>query len=225
LKPSLCFARQNQVLNKLSNYKYDIKIILLFLLSTIKMLALRTYNRLLNEKPIITKCVTSFFTFGTGDLMCQYLERLNDKGKKLDLKRFFRQASFGFLASPYLHFHFCWLIPKLFKGSTIKSLLYDQTVGVVVFTSAFFMYLDITSGKSFETAKEELKAKLWPTCVANWKIWPALMFINFQFVPVQYRVLFSNIAGMFWVAYLSYIQNVKSKRLVQEHEQHKMEKI
>lgn len=182
---------------------------------------LRAYGRLLQEKPISTKCITSFVTFGAGDLMCQYFE-INYAGKsKYDLNRAFKQATFGFLVSPYLHLHFSIVMPTLFpatkKYSVVKSLLYDQTIGASVFISLFFGYLDFMSGKSYQQFCDEMKVKFMPTLVANWSVWPAIMLINFTFVPVQWRVLYANIAGMFWNAYLSYVQNVKAKTLVAQH--------
>jgi protein Mpv17 len=182
------------------------------------MKALQWYSDLLIQKPIITKCITSWITFGTGDLICQYLENRGKKSPQYDWIRYLRQASFGFLIAPYLHLQFCVIMPYLFpsskKNAVIKSVLYDQTLGATIFTSAFFGYLDLTSGKKLEQTYQELKVKLLPTLFDNWKIWPFLMFVNFAFVPMKYRVLYSNIFGMLWVAYLSYVQNVKAKNIL-----------
>jgi len=46
---------------------------------------------------------------------------------------------------------------------------------------------------------------MWPTLVANWKIWPMINFANFLFFPLSLRVLVVNTAGLFWNTYLSYI--------------------
>ena len=71
------------------------------------MIALKKYENLLITKPIITKCVTSFITFGLGDLICQKLEIVySNKEQKLNWKRFMKQASFGFLYTPIFHFNF-----------------------------------------------------------------------------------------------------------------------
>jgi protein Mpv17 len=180
------------------------------------------YNRRLIDKPILTKAITSFCTFGTGDLISQYLEYYSSGKKKFNFRRFITQASFGFMIAPYFHLQFCKIMPYLFppgRFSVLKNIVYDQTIGATIFTSSFFTYLDMMSGKSFPEAINELKLKLLPTIYDNWKVWPFLMAINFSMVPIQFRVLFSNICGMFWVAYLSYVQNVKSKRLVQQNKE------
>lgn len=176
------------------------------------MSVLQTYSRLLVERPLITKCLTSLCTFGAGDLICQSLE-----GKsKYDYKRLFIQASFGFLFTPYFHLQFCHVIPRLFPGGTtanlVKSVAFDQTINALVFTTCFFSYIDTMNGLKVEQVQQSVKEKLLPTLFANWTCWPLIMAVNFSIVPMRYRVLFTNICGMFWVGYLSYVQNVKNKK-------------
>jgi hypothetical protein len=179
---------------------------------------LRAYGRLLVEKPIRTKCITSFITFGGGDLLCQYLETVYSGRKEYDWLRAARQASFGLCITPYLHLQFSIIMPYLFPNGSrfqvLKMVAYDQTLGATVFISLFFSYIDLMSGKSFNQMKEELKVKFLPTLYANWKIWPALMLVNFGLVPAPWRVLYTNIMGIFWNGYLSYVQNVKSKGMI-----------
>lgn len=172
---------------------------------------LKWYTKCLESRPIITKMITSFITFSTGDLMCQQIEKAKNKDKKYDVMRTIKQGSFGFMVTPYLHMQFCIIMPWLFRGkgaaNTIKSVVYDQLIGAPIFTSLFFIYLDMNSGKSFNESVKELEKKLMPTLYMNWKIWPTIMFVNFSLVPVQFRVLYANITGMFWSAYLSSAQN------------------
>ena len=178
------------------------------------MRALTRYSHQLEKKPILTKCITSFCTFGLGDLISQYLEKKNTD-KPWEWVRFIRQASFGFVIAPYFHLNYCVISPRFFGGSSkgvLMSVIYDQTVSVCIFTSLFFTYLDTTSGKSLQQATDELKVKMLPTLLANWKVWPFIMLINFTIIPIPFRVFYTNICGMFWAAYLSYVQNVKAKK-------------
>jgi hypothetical protein len=182
------------------------------------MLLVKRYGRLLEERPLTTKCITSFFTFGMGDLLCQYFETKYAGRIKWDYMRTVRQGSFGVCVTPYFHMQFCVIMPYLFpatkKINVIKSVVYDQTIGASIFTLGFFTYVDLVSGKTFSQIKEELKVKFLPTLYANWTVWPPLMLINFSIVPVAWRVLFANFCGMFWNAYLSYVQNVKTVQLM-----------
>ncbi len=169
------------------------------------------YNGALTTHPLITKMFTSFVTFGTGDFVCQQIEKSRNKEKKYNFLRTLKQASFGFMVTPYLHLQFCKIMPWLFKGkgvgTTVKNVVYDQIIGAPIFTAMFFIYLNMSNNKSFEESVKELEKKLLPTLYMTWKIWPFLMFLNFYFIPVPYRVLFSNITGIFWSAYLSSAQN------------------
>jgi protein Mpv17 len=179
------------------------------------MIAVKFYENCLIKKPILTKCITSLITFGSGDLICQKLEMKYSKREKVDWRRFFVQASFGFVYTPIFHYQFVHLLPYLFppgKFSLIKAVAFDQTINVLLFTSCFFVYLEMASGINIQKAIEESKPKILPTIYDNWKVWPFLMAFNFRFVPIRHRVLFSNFCGMIWMAYLSYVQNIKTKK-------------
>ncbi len=180
------------------------------------MFLVKRYGDLLDKRPLITKTITSFITFGLGDAISQYLIR-NTSNNTYDFIRTFNQASFGFLIAPYFHLQFCKIMPYLFpvskKLNLIKSIIYDQTLSACIFTVFFFTYLDLCLGKEVNQIKEDLKIKLLPTLYMNWTIWPFLMLINFSLVPLQWRVLFNNLCGMFWTAYLAYIQNNKKSML------------
>lgn len=181
------------------------------------MMVLKWYGNLLETKPIRTKCITTFITFGAGDLLCQYFEIKSKSKLKYDYIRAFRQASFGFLISPYLHLQFSIIIPYLFPSgkrfTIIKSVIYHQTIVTGILIVAFFIYLDLLSGKSFDQTLKELRIKFFQCLFASWSVWPVLMTINFSIIPVHWRLLFANFCGLFWNGYLSYMQNVQSKNL------------
>jgi protein Mpv17 len=177
------------------------------------MLLLKKYGKLLEEKPLRTKSFTSFITFGLGDLICQKIENRYGSNKIWDKTRTIRQGSYGIFITPYLHLQFSKIMPYLFPGksliSIIKAVIFNQAVGAVITTSTFFIFTDTLSGKCFLEIKQNLNLKLLPTLKANWCVWPFLMFINFSFIPIPWMPLYSNICGMFWGVYLSYVQNVK----------------
>lgn len=39
--------------------------------------------------------------------------------------------------------------------------------------------------------------------MANWKLWPAVQFINFYLIPLNYQLLFLNVIAIGWTAFLS----------------------
>ena len=180
------------------------------------------YTNKLIERPYVTKCITSFITFGLGDVICQLFEKKSNKNKKFDYIRAFRQGSFGVIMTPYLHLQFNHIIPKYFangKLPILKILAYDQTVNASVFIFAFFTYIDYFSGIDPKTSLQHTLVKFPSTIVANWQIWPMAQILNFTIVPAPYRVFFANIVGLFWNVYLSFVQNVKGKQMIEQTNQ------
>jgi protein Mpv17 len=177
------------------------------------MNALKWYTHKLTIMPIGTKCLTSFFIQGCGDQICQYIERYQDKNKRINFIRTLRQASFGFIMAPYFHFQFCVFLPYLFPENTkyraFKMILLDQTIATTLFHTAYFVFLDYASGKSFNQISNCITQKVSTAVTSSWRFWPFIQLFNFTYVPIQFRVQFSNLFGIFWGAYLSYVQNVK----------------
>lgn len=60
-----------------------------------------------------------------------------------------------------------------------------------------------------ERGVAQISEKLWPTLQVNWVVWPVLQGINMSLVPLPYRVLFVNVASLFWSAFLSNMANAK----------------
>jgi protein Mpv17 len=55
------------------------------------------------------------------------------------------------------------------------------------------------------------KAKLQSTYLTalktNWQIWPGVQFVNFAYVPLDFRVLIVNVVSLGWNCYLSYLNS------------------
>lgn len=60
-----------------------------------------------------------------------------------------------------------------------------------------------------ERGVAQISEKLWPTLQVNWVVWPVLQGFNMSVVPLPYRVLFVNVASLFWSAFLSNMANAK----------------
>mmetsp|Transcript_41661 Transcript_41661/g.43639 ORF Transcript_41661/g.43639 Transcript_41661/m.43639 type:complete len:158 (+) Transcript_41661:2-475(+) len=145
----------------------------------------------------------------------------NDTSKGMDYKRILKQASFGIAIVPFLHLQYSIVMPKLFPPpitniKLFKSVAYDQTVTSSVFLFSFFSYLDYFNGLSMQESLNNTIVKFPSTMIANWKIWPFIQAVNLYFVPVAFRVLVVNVVGIGWNIYLSYVQNVKGKLLVEK---------
>eukprot|EP01031_Cornospumella_fuschlensis_P036989 gene36989-44875_t len=172
--------------------------------------------------------VSSAVVAGLGDILIQLVNhRVRGAGGLVfDIRRLLVfMIVAGIYMAPATHWWFNFLdrMPVLREKSRwLKSLIMiavDQTAGALIITSGFFFAFELVNRLAppttspltifslLEAGWVANKRNLWPSLVANWYCWPAINLLNFQYVPVQYRVLFANVAAVFWNMFLSNIAN------------------
>ncbi|KAI9712308.1 MAG: hypothetical protein M1820_001521 [Bogoriella megaspora] len=62
---------------------------------------------------------------------------------------------------------------------------------------------------------DKLKETVPPAFINSWKLWPAVSAINFAYIPLQYRAIFTGFVMVGWQTYLS-ILNLRAGRRLQE---------
>ncbi|KAF2873259.1 hypothetical protein BDV95DRAFT_605816 [Massariosphaeria phaeospora] len=98
---------------------------------------------------------------------------------------------------------------QLSKRNVLIKFLLDQTIGAVVNTLLFLVFMGYVNAP--QTAKQgtwnivgqEVKDKLYPMLKDGYKFWPAVSLTSFLWVPVDKRVVFGCAVGVFWGIYLS----------------------
>lgn len=167
------------------------------------------YNKQLIQRPYTSKSITGFFVFGLGDILCQNIE----KRKKLEFGRILKSSAYGFLASLVLYHNvynrlYPWLFPETLKYSTLKTVLFDETVFMTVCAYAYYTYMDLFLGKNIrDSLNETTYKKLWPTLLACWKLWPIVIYLTLTYVPIHQRVLVLTLVNIVWASILSFMQN------------------
>ena len=78
----------------------------------------------------------------------------------------------------------------------------------------FFFYSTVSETGEPAKGVTAIQEKLWPTLQVNWVVWPVLQAVNMSVVPLQYRLLYINVASLFWSAYLSGQANAGKKDVV-----------
>lgn len=165
-----------------------------------------TYNRLLVEKPVLTKSITSGVIAFVADIACQKVFP-DDKKKDVDWKRTAKFTVLNtLLVGPLLHFWYGFLVMKI-PGTSSLSTVYRVALDQLVFAPfciipAFFSCSLLLDGTP-ELIPAKLQADWATTMVANFSLWVPAQFINFRLVPPQFQVLFANLVGLFWNVYLS----------------------
>lgn len=88
------------------------------------------------------------------------------------------------------------------KFSTLSSVTLDVTDA-----AGFFTFMTLAEGKSLDDAKANWKREFWPTLKTNWILWVPFQAFNQGVVPLQYRLLASNLVNIPWNTFLSYVNN------------------
>ncbi|KAG1685177.1 hypothetical protein DVH05_011379 [Phytophthora capsici] len=179
-----------------------------------------SYTSLLETHPLSTKIVTGGAIAGLGDVGCQLVLEAEDDNTKFDIKR---TAIFtflgGFLISPVLHVWYGFLgsrLPGVSAAAVAKRLALDQLGFAPMFLPVFLSSVLTLEGNG-EQISDKLRAEWWPVTKANWSVWVPAQILNFRFVPGSMQVLFSNVVGLLWNAYLSYVSHsIVPKTLVED---------
>lgn len=176
---------------------------------------LQQYLILLKKYPILTKSVTSGILSALGNLLSQVLEarkkaRHGAAAKEIDTAGAARYAIFGLLfTGPLSHYFYqlmeVWM-PTTDPYCLVKRLLLDRLFFAPAFLLLFYFVMTVLEAKGWSDFERKMKSSYWTALKMNWKIWTPFQFINVNFVPVQFRVLFANVIAFFWYAYLASVR-------------------
>ncbi len=116
----------------------------------------------------------------------------------------YRFAAFYFAPLTILWFAF---LERTFPGDgvvvALKRLSLDQTINAVVSNVSLFVVVGLMEGKNLNEIKTKLRNELWDTLKVGWIVWPVVQFVNFGFVPLEYRIVVANCVNIPWCAYLA----------------------
>lgn len=105
-------------------------------------------------------------------------------------------------------------IEKLAPGSTAmavaKKIAMDQVFFAPSISTTFYMVTQSLEGKSLTDAFQVAKEKVPPTLRVNYMVWPLVHLFTFNFVPLQYRILYINFVSIGWSTFLSQMTNAKA---------------
>ncbi|XP_064209675.1 peroxisomal membrane protein 2 [Anguilla rostrata] len=177
---------------------------------------LEQYLLLLKKYPILTKSVTSGILSALGNLLSQALESRKKRTTDGNLRKGLnvlgpaRFAVYGLFCTGPLSHYFYQLMELVFPSSepycALKRLLLDRLVFAPAFLLLFFFVMNVLEGRTISAFQGKVRAGYWPALKMNWKVWTPFQFININYVPVQFRVLFANLVALFWYAYLASVR-------------------
>ena len=59
------------------------------------------------------------------------------------------------------------------------------------------------AGVPFSSAFDTAVSQAWPLLKTNWVVWPLVHLVTFNAVPVDYRVPWLSVCGVFWAVIIS----------------------
>lgn len=183
--------------------------------ASIHVRLLQQYLVLLKKYPILTKSVTSGILTALGNLLSQILEAKKKANNgavvsQIDPAGAARYAIYGLVITGPLS-HYFYQLMEVWMPSTdplciVKRLLLDRLVFAPGFLLIFYFVMNILEAKGWRDFEKKMRGSYWTALKMNWKVWTPFQFININFVPVQFRVLFSNVVALFWYAYLASVR-------------------
>ncbi|XP_045390040.1 peroxisomal membrane protein 2 isoform X2 [Lemur catta] len=169
--------------------------------------ALAQYLLLLRRYPVLTKAATSGVLSALGNVLTQMIEkksRKKENSTSLDVSGPLRYAVYGFFfTGPLSHYFYLFLehwIPPEVPLAGVKRLLLERLLVAPAFLLLFFLIMNFLQGQAAVAA---VRAHFWPALRTNWRVWTPMQFININYIPLQFRVLFANLVALFWYAYLA----------------------
>lgn len=168
--------------------------------------ALARYDAALEVTPYRTKAVTSMCVSAAGDALAQGSDGF-------DAMRNARQAAWGLLMGPVSHniFNFLSRLPPVgVLPASVVGVAVDQACFAVPIHAGYFAWISLASSgftRSIADVKAEVNDKLWPGVRAGLAVWPATIYFNVRFVPLKYRVLFTNVVGVGYGMLMSRMAN------------------
>lgn len=69
----------------------------------------------------------------------------------------------------------------------------------------FIAGIALLRGQSLDSMLADVQQKFWPMTFTGQKLWPAVSILSFAVIPLEQRMLFGAVAGLFWGIYLSLV--------------------
>ncbi|CAE7303988.1 Pxmp2 [Symbiodinium pilosum] len=177
---------------------------------------LEMYGEFAILQPILAKSLTSGVAYVLGDLIAQRVEAHST----INVSRCIHNGITGLiLHGPILHFWILFLegpFSQLFSSgdsllAIVAKVVMDQTLFSAILNAAYALLLGILAGNTLEASIAHVRKTVPPAMFSSWRFWPFVHLVTYSpLMPIEFKVLWNDVAEVVWVAILSYIANVKT---------------
>lgn len=166
---------------------------------------LRRYQRLLKERPVLTKACTSACTAALGNLLSQYI--VPSGSNRINWRSVLAFAMTGFLfVGPVMHHFYRFLekaVPSNSSRVTMKRLLIDRFLYTPLFLIIYLYCVSVFESRSFDLDHQKILGVYKIAVKMNWKALTIVQYINIKYVPQEYRVLVGNVISLAWNCFIA----------------------
>ncbi|KAJ8563553.1 hypothetical protein K7X08_032005 [Anisodus acutangulus] len=155
--------------------------------------------------PLRTKAITAGVLVGCSDVIAQKISGV----KRLQFRRILLLMLYGFAYSgPFGHF-LHKLMDVIFRGqkgnkTVAKKVLLEQLTSSPWNNFFFMMYYGlVVEGRPWGLVKNKVRKDYPSIQLTAWKFWPIVGWINYQYMPLQFRVLFHSFVASCWAIFLN----------------------
>lgn len=155
-----------------------------------------------------------------GDVLEQKYEILTKEELLWDKKRTLQMGVAGTTVGLVSHFWYMYLekiVPQSGLRAVARKLVLDQLIGSPICISTLVVTLSLLHGCTFEEFKDEVKRKTWRLYLGECIIWTPLQFINFYYLPIQYRLLYDNLISLAYDIFASYVMHDLPEDVAKRH--------
>ncbi|KJE89309.1 peroxisomal membrane protein 2 [Capsaspora owczarzaki ATCC 30864] len=174
---------------------------------------LQAYLGALQRRPMLTKAVSASVIASLGNVLSQRIRNT----PRVDYRSIASYAIFGLCFNGPITHKFYEILERFStpgkppsRSRQFIKLLGERFIFAPLFTLLFFIVVSLLEGKTWEETMHKVRT-LYPGAVKmNLIVWTPAQFINLNYIPLQYRVLFANAVAFLWTIYLS-------KRMAPKH--------
>uniref|UniRef100_A0A7N0ZVF7 Peroxisomal membrane protein PMP22 n=1 Tax=Kalanchoe fedtschenkoi TaxID=63787 RepID=A0A7N0ZVF7_KALFE len=166
---------------------------------------LQQYLSQLQRHPLRTKAITAGVLSGVSDAVAQKITGI----PQLQLRRLVLKVLFGACyLGPFGHFMYI-LLDKIFKGrrdakTVAKKVVLEQLTSSPLNHLLFMIYYGmVIDGRPWAQVKTKVKKDYPSVQYTAWTFWPVVGWVNHQYVPLQFRVIFHSVIACAWGIFLN----------------------
>eukprot|EP00041_Stephanoeca_diplocostata_P020850 m.474728 g.474728 ORF g.474728 m.474728 type:complete len:253 (-) comp21679_c0_seq5:1735-2493(-) len=164
------------------------------------------YQRELQRRPLRTKMITSGVFGGLADMIAQMVAARSARAAHLRRATVAYTAAGALVTAPFMHVWFPLLnriVPSKDPLAVYKRVVLDRLVGSPPFYFLFFFMVNAVNGLSVRNNLKLIRTILLSAVRDGIAYWSVVNLTLFTYVPVDIRLLFSNLFGLVWTAYLA----------------------